>query len=67
MNPAVCIANIDRRGRQRRLRMGVVSLVAATTLAVLAAGLSLPTLARIPAVLVYFGGFLGVFQARAKT
>lgn len=67
MDGAVCIANIDHRGRRRRQRMGVASLVAAAAWTVVTWVLALPTLVRLPAVLLFFGGFLGVFQARAKT
>lgn len=62
-----CTANIDARGRRHRLRLGVVGLVAAAALTLAASALGASPGPRLPIALVWFGGFLGVFQAHAKT
>jgi hypothetical protein len=63
----VCVVNIGPAQRRRRRSLGIVSLVAGTVLALTAWALALPPLTRLSAVVFFFGGFNGVFQARAKT
>ena len=59
--------NIDARGRRRRLRLGVAGLVAAAALTLAASALGWSPGLRLPIAVVWFGGYMGVFQARAKT
>ena len=67
MDANTCIANIGPAQRRRRLWPGVVSLAlgAGHGVAVTAYGLT-PALL-VPAAVLLFAGFAGVFQARAKT
>jgi len=65
--PQDVIAHIDARGRRYRLRLGVVGLVAAAALTLTASVLGWPAGMRLPIAVVWFGGYMGVFQARAKT
>jgi hypothetical protein len=63
----VCVPNIGRRERQRRLVGGIVMLAVA---AGLAGGLMLfgaPRWWRLLVLLPAWGGALGLFQVRAKT
>ncbi len=63
----ICVINIGPDQRRLRRRAGVVALVVGLGLAgaVWLAGIGI--WARLIAAPLYFGGFNGVFQARAKT
>ncbi len=65
--PEVCIVNIGPAQRRRRRSMGMLALVAGAVLVIAAWTLALPPLTRLWAAVFFFGGFNGVFQARAKT
>ena len=67
MDGAVCIANIDRKGRRQRLALGIAGQVAATAVGFGGWALGFAPTTRLPAAILYFGGFVGVFQARKKT
>jgi len=68
MTAPVCIANIGPAQRQRRFRSGVIGIAIAVALLV-AATRSGPvsSILTVVAAAALFGGFTGVFQARAKT
>ena len=63
----VCIANIGRRERQKRLRFGVVLLAAGAGLAMLLVALGADRPWRLLLVLPFWAGGAGVLQAREKT
>lgn len=67
MDDAVCIINIGPMQRRRRRNLGIVSLAVGATVVLVAGTLSLPLGVRLASALFFFGGFSGVFQARAKT
>ena len=62
-----CITNIGPRERRRRLRFGVVLLVAGAALAVLLIGIDVHRLWRFLLFLPFWAGAAGVLQAREKT
>jgi hypothetical protein len=64
---AVCIANIGPRERRKRMRFGVVLLVAGAGLAALLVGLQADRLWRLLLFLPFWAGAVGVLQAREKT
>jgi len=67
MERAVCIANIDPRGRARRLRGGVLALVVGVAAALIGSRMGLGIAVQVIAVALFYLGFSGVFQAREKT
>jgi hypothetical protein len=67
VDDAVCIINIGPVQRRRRRNLGVVALLAGVAVALGAMALGLPPLARLASAPLFFGGFAGIFQARAKT
>lgn len=67
MDHAVCIINIGPLQRRRRRNLGVVGLAAGVAVAVAVGALGLPPAARLAPAVLFFGGFSGIFQARAKT
>ncbi len=62
-----CIPNIAEGGRRRRLRGGLVWLVAGMALTVAAIRFSAPPAAFVGLYAVFFMAALGFFQAREKT
>lgn len=67
MDETVCIINIGPMQRRRRRNLGIVSLAIGMGIAAAAAALALPAAVVLVSALFFFGGFAGVFQARAKT
>ena len=67
MEGAACIANIGVAQRRRRFWPGVISIVLGVGHGVAVAALSLTPLLLVPAAVLLFAGFTGVFQAREKT
>jgi hypothetical protein len=61
------IANIGLRGQQRRLRLGIMALVAAALLAGVLFGLGAPRGWRLVLFLPLWIAALGFFQGRGKT
>ena len=59
--------NIDERGRQRRLVMGIIACAAAAAVAFWLIATHQPRLARLAVFPLAYGAALGVLQARAKT
>jgi len=64
---AVCIPNIGRRERGRRLTFGVAFLCVGVVLAVLLVGTGARVVWRLPLFLPLWIGALGLLQARDKT
>jgi len=64
---ASTVTNIGPRGVRRRRTLGVVGLAAGAGISAAGILLSWAPWVRATAVLPYWLGFLGVFQARAKT
>ncbi len=64
---AACIPNIAERGRQRRLRSGLVWLLSGMALTVAAIQFSAPPAAFVGLYVIFFMAALGYFQAREKT
>lgn len=62
-----CIVNIGSRERQRRMRFGVVLLVAGAALTAILVGLDVTRAWRIASFLPFWAGALGIMQAREKT
>lgn len=61
------VANIGPRERRRRRVMGAWTLALATVLAVLSTALGWGAAVRLLLAPLFFGGFLGVLQAREHT
>jgi hypothetical protein len=61
------VANIGLRGRQRRLRLGIMALVATALLAGVLFGLGAPRAWRLVLFPLLWIAGLGVFQARDET
>lgn len=64
---AVCIANIGRRERRKRMTFGVTLLVAGAVVAAILVGLPADRLWRLVLFLPFWAGAVGVLQAREKT
>lgn len=62
-----CIANIGPRERQRRMRIGVVSLVGGVCFAAILVGIEAHWLWRLFLFLPFWAGAVGILQAREKT
>ena len=62
-----CIINIGFRERQRRMRFGVVLLVAGAVLTAILVGIDASRAWRIASLLPFWAGALAVMQAREKT
>lgn len=62
-----CIPNIGERGRQRRLRGGLIWLVAGMAGTVACIQFAAPPLAFAGLFIVYYLAAIGYFQAREKT
>lgn len=68
MTEAVCPINIDQKGQRARAIMGVFMLFDAVALvAVLILFTDTPRELRYISFILFFGGFLGLLQARGKT
>ena len=67
MSGEVCVANIGPDQRNQRKRLGAATLAAGALLFVLAPTLGLTPWSHGIAALLLYGGFTGIFQARAHT
>ena len=67
MEAPACIANIGAAQRRLRFWPGVISIVLGVGHGIAVAALELTPLLLIPAAVLLFAGFTGVFQAREKT
>jgi uncharacterized membrane protein len=61
------IANIGAAEQRKRLLFGVVALIAGAVIAVLLVAVNAPWAWRLPLILVFYAGALGLFQSRDKT
>ena len=61
------IANIGAGERRKRLLFGVFALVVGAVIAALLIAVASPALWRLPLILVFYAGALGVFQSLDKT
>jgi Flp pilus assembly protein TadB len=61
------IANIGAGERRKRLRFGIVAVVAGIVIAVLLVVVHAPLVWRIPLIFLFYVGALGFFQSRDKT
>ncbi|MFL5501848.1 MAG: hypothetical protein ACJ79Q_11490 [Gemmatimonadaceae bacterium] len=61
------IANIGAGEQRKRVVFGLVALVAGAVIAVLLIAVHAPLLWRLPLILVFYAGALGLFQSRDKT
>lgn len=64
---AVCIVNIGKVGRQRRMLLGVAGLATGAALAAALAATGASTVARLLPFLLFANGAAGVWQALDKT
>lgn len=64
---AVCVVNIGPRERRRRMRFGIVLLVAGACLTALLVGLQADRPWRLLLFLPFWAGSVGVLQAREET
>lgn len=67
MDGAACIPNIGMAQRRRRFWPGVISIALGLGHGAALVGFSLTPLLLLPAAVLLFAGFTGVFQAREKT
>ena len=63
----VCIPNIGPKERRKRLTGGIVALVVGGVLALVLILSGQVVWTRLLLFLPFYGGFIGVFQAREKT
>jgi hypothetical protein len=63
----VCIPNIGPKERRKRLTGGIVALVVGGVLALVLILSGQVVWTRLLLFLPFYGGFVGVFQAREKT
>ncbi len=61
------IANIGAGERRKRLLFGVFALLVGVVIAGLLIAVASPALWRLPLILVFYAGALGVFQSLDKT
>jgi fatty acid desaturase len=61
------IANIGAGERRKRLLFGVFALLVGVVIAGLLIAVASPILWRLPLILVFYAGALGVFQSLDKT
>ncbi|HEV7389582.1 MAG TPA: hypothetical protein VGN73_13305 [Gemmatimonadaceae bacterium] len=61
------IANIGAGERRKRLLFGIFALVVGAVIAGLLIAVGSPLLWRLPLILVFYAGALGVFQSLDKT
>jgi MFS family permease len=67
LSPAARVGNIGRGERRKRLVFGIVAFGVGAVIAVLLVVADAPLVWRLPLLLVFYVGALGVFQARDKT
>jgi hypothetical protein len=67
LSPAARVGNIGTRERRKRLVFGIVAFGVGAVIAVLLVVADAPLVWRLPLLLVFYVGALGVFQARDKT
>jgi hypothetical protein len=67
VDDTVCVVNIGPQQRRRRRNLGVASLALGAAVVAVSVALGLPPPARLASAAFFFGGFAGIFQARAKT
>jgi len=67
MAPSNRVANIGSGGRRKRLMFGIVALGVGAVIAALLVAVGAPRIWRLPLILVFYAGALGIFQARDKT
>ena len=66
-SPSARIANIGTRERHKRLIWGLLASGVGVVIAVLLVMIRAPVIWRLPLLLVFYVGALGIFQARDKT
>ena len=67
LSPAARVGNIGTGERRKRLVFGIVAFGVGAVIAVLLVVADAPLVWRLPLLLVFYVGALGVFQARDKT
>src|SRR4029077_11510548 len=67
LSPAARVGNIGTAERRKRLVFGNVAVGVGEAVAVLLVVARAPLVWRLPLILVFYAGALGVFQARDKT
>ena len=67
LSPAARVGNIGTGERRKRLVFGIVAFGAGVVIAVLLVVVRAPLVWRLPLLIVFYAGALGVFQARDKT
>lgn len=67
LSPAARVGNIGTGERRKRLVFGIVAFGVGVLIAVLLVVADAPLVWRLPLLLVFYVGALGVFQARDKT
>lgn len=63
----VCIANISRPERQKRLRFGIQQLIVTLLILGVLIALDVNPLWRLPLLFLFWASAVGYFQARDKT
>ena len=66
-SPSTRVANIGTSERRKRLIFGIVASGTGVVIAVLLAIIHAPLVWRLPLLLLFYVGALGVIQARDKT
>lgn len=61
------IANIGVGEQRKRVVFGLGALIVGAVIAVLLVAVHAPLLSRLPLILVFYAGALGLFQSRDKT
>lgn len=61
------VANIGAGERRKRLLFGVFALLVGVVIAGLLSAIGSPVLWRLPLILVFYAGALGIFQSLDKT
>ncbi len=63
----VCVVNIGPIQRRRRRNLGFVALAGGAAWGLAVSVLALPSVVTLASSILFFAGFAGVLQARAKT